>query len=108
MPAAELPYPLFDADNHLYETEESLTKYLPKAVPGRDPVRAGQGPHQDRDPRPDQRLHPQPHLRGGRPARGDGGVLQARQPARARAAGRSSASRCARSRRSASRVPAWS
>src|SRR6201998_4861218 len=26
-----LPYPLFDADNHLYETEESLTKYLPKA-----------------------------------------------------------------------------
>lgn len=23
-------YPLFDADNHLYETEESLTKYLPK------------------------------------------------------------------------------
>jgi predicted TIM-barrel fold metal-dependent hydrolase len=27
---AELTYPLFDADNHLYETEESLTKYLPK------------------------------------------------------------------------------
>lgn len=27
--AAELTYPLFDADNHLYETEESLTKYLP-------------------------------------------------------------------------------
>ena len=25
-----LSYPLFDADNHLYETEESLTKYLPK------------------------------------------------------------------------------
>jgi predicted TIM-barrel fold metal-dependent hydrolase len=30
MPAKTLPYPLFDADNHLYETEESLTKYLPK------------------------------------------------------------------------------
>src|ERR1700730_13653172 len=29
--APELPYPLFDADNHLYETEDSLTKYLPKA-----------------------------------------------------------------------------
>lgn len=27
----ELPYPLFDADNHLYETEESLTRFLPKA-----------------------------------------------------------------------------
>ncbi len=25
-----LPYPVFDADNHLYETEESLTKYLPQ------------------------------------------------------------------------------
>ncbi|SPM37785.1 amidohydrolase [Mycobacterium rhizamassiliense] len=24
------PFPLFDADNHLYETEESLTRYLPK------------------------------------------------------------------------------
>jgi predicted TIM-barrel fold metal-dependent hydrolase len=30
MPSRELPYPLFDADNHLYETEEALTKYLPK------------------------------------------------------------------------------
>ena len=29
MPVRTLPYPLFDADNHLYETEESLTKYLP-------------------------------------------------------------------------------
>ena len=30
MPSDALSYPLFDADNHLYETEESLTKYLPK------------------------------------------------------------------------------
>ena len=30
MSTGKLPYPLFDADNHLYETEESLTKYLPK------------------------------------------------------------------------------
>lgn len=30
MPERQLPYPLFDADNHLYETQESLTKYLPK------------------------------------------------------------------------------
>ncbi|TDC56776.1 amidohydrolase [Actinomadura sp. KC345] len=30
MPSRELPYPLFDADNHLYETEEALTRYLPK------------------------------------------------------------------------------
>jgi predicted TIM-barrel fold metal-dependent hydrolase len=30
MASRELTYSLFDADNHLYETEESLTKYLPK------------------------------------------------------------------------------
>jgi predicted TIM-barrel fold metal-dependent hydrolase len=30
MSLGALSYPLFDADNHLYETEESLTKYLPK------------------------------------------------------------------------------
>lgn len=30
MSSGMLSYPLFDADNHLYETEESLTKYLPK------------------------------------------------------------------------------
>jgi predicted TIM-barrel fold metal-dependent hydrolase len=30
MPSRELPYPLFDADNHLYEAQEAFTKYLPK------------------------------------------------------------------------------
>ncbi|MFB4309675.1 amidohydrolase family protein [Actinomadura sp. GTD37] len=30
MPSRALPYPLFDADNHLYETEEALTRHLPK------------------------------------------------------------------------------
>lgn len=30
MPTRELPFPLFDADNHLYETEDALTRYLPK------------------------------------------------------------------------------
>ncbi|MFI0350319.1 amidohydrolase family protein [Actinomadura sp. 9N407] len=30
MPSRELPYPLFDADNHLYETEDALTRHLPK------------------------------------------------------------------------------
>ncbi len=34
MSIGKLPYPLFDADNHLYETEESLTRYLPKAYKG--------------------------------------------------------------------------
>jgi hypothetical protein len=31
MPATPtFPYPLFDADNHLYETRDSLTQFLPK------------------------------------------------------------------------------
>jgi predicted TIM-barrel fold metal-dependent hydrolase len=30
MPSRELPYPLFDADNHLYETQEAFTRYLPR------------------------------------------------------------------------------
>jgi predicted TIM-barrel fold metal-dependent hydrolase len=29
-----LPFQLFDADNHLYETEEALTKYLPEEYAG--------------------------------------------------------------------------
>ncbi|MEV5354822.1 amidohydrolase family protein [Streptomyces sp. NPDC052693] len=34
MPSRELTFPLFDADNHLYETREALTKYLPKEYDG--------------------------------------------------------------------------
>jgi len=34
MPSRDVPYPLFDADNHLYETEEALTKYLPEKYRG--------------------------------------------------------------------------
>ncbi len=29
MPSRELSYPVFDADNHMYETQEALTKFLP-------------------------------------------------------------------------------
>jgi len=34
MTSRELPYPLFDADNHLYETEEAFLRYLPKEYAG--------------------------------------------------------------------------
>ncbi|MGV9408758.1 amidohydrolase family protein [Nocardia sp. NPDC003693] len=34
MTKVDLPYQLFDADNHLYETEESLTRYLTKEYEG--------------------------------------------------------------------------
>ena len=30
MPARQLPYPVFDADNHFYEPKEALTKFLPE------------------------------------------------------------------------------
>src|SRR3954454_2303304 len=30
----ELPYSTFDADNHLYETRDALTKFLPPAYQG--------------------------------------------------------------------------
>jgi predicted TIM-barrel fold metal-dependent hydrolase len=29
MPSRELSFPVFDADNHMYETQEALTKFLP-------------------------------------------------------------------------------
>jgi predicted TIM-barrel fold metal-dependent hydrolase len=34
MSSRVLPYPLFDADNHLYETQEAFLKYLPKQYEG--------------------------------------------------------------------------
>ncbi|MBV8607485.1 MAG: amidohydrolase [Singulisphaera sp.] len=34
MPSRVLPYPLFDCDNHLYETQDALTRYLPKRYEG--------------------------------------------------------------------------
>ncbi|MVZ99778.1 amidohydrolase family protein [Actinomadura sp. LD22] len=34
MPTRELPYPVFDADNHMYETEDAFTRYLPKEYRG--------------------------------------------------------------------------
>ena len=30
-----MPYPVFDIDNHMYETTEALTKYLPKEHRGK-------------------------------------------------------------------------
>ena len=34
MPTRNLPYPLFDADNHLYETRDALTRHLPDRYRG--------------------------------------------------------------------------
>ena len=32
----DLPYPVFDADNHFYEPKEALTKFLPAHRKGVD------------------------------------------------------------------------
>jgi predicted TIM-barrel fold metal-dependent hydrolase len=34
MPSRHLDFPTFDADNHMYETREALTKFLPEAYAG--------------------------------------------------------------------------
>ncbi len=34
MPSRELDFPVFDADNHMYETQEALTKFLPADYAG--------------------------------------------------------------------------
>ena len=34
MPSRQLGFPVFDADNHLYETREALTKFLPEEYAG--------------------------------------------------------------------------
>src|ERR1017187_1304572 len=34
MPSRDLEFPVFDADNHMYEKPEAFTKYLPKEYEG--------------------------------------------------------------------------
>ena len=77
--ATEPDFPVFDADNHLYETEDALTRHLPAAhtdlfrfveIKGRKKLVV-------RDT--DHRVHPEPDLRGGRPARRPHGLLRRRQ-----------------------------
>ena len=94
MATRALDIPVFDADNHLYETQRVADQVPPRPLPGGHRLRRRPGPHQDRGAGPDQRVHPEPDLRRGGPPGRPGGVLPARAIPRARAAGRSSASRC--------------
>ena len=34
MPSRELSFPVFDADNHMYEPPEAMTRYLPPEYEG--------------------------------------------------------------------------
>ena len=97
-----LDVPVFDADNHLYETRDSLTKYLPDRyrgvidyvdVRGRTKI-VVRGQISEYIPNPTFEVV-------ARPGAQEEYFRRSAIP-RARAAGRSSASRCVRSRRSAS------
>ena len=107
MSAPALDIPVFDADNHLYETRDSLTKFLPDRykravdyveVRGRTKI-VVRGQISEYIPNPTFEVVARPgaqedYFRHGNP---DG-----------KPSGRSSASRCGRSRRSASRPRASS
>ena len=84
---------VFDADNHLYETRDAFTRYLPGRYKGAiDYVEVrGRTKIVIRGQIGD---HPQPDLRRGGPTGRHGGVLPGGQP-RGRTAGRCSVSRWA-------------
>ena len=64
-----LPYETFDADNHLYENTDALTKFLPKEYKGAIRYIEVDGRTKLVDPRPHQPVHPEPHVRPGGAAR---------------------------------------
>jgi hypothetical protein len=53
-----LSVPVFDADNHFYETCESLTTFLPDRCTAGDRRRRAPGPDQDRRAGLDEGLMP--------------------------------------------------
>ena len=61
--AQRLGYPVYDADNHLYETEEAMTAHLPRKWKKEFRYVEVDGPQEARDRRRDLGLHPEPDLR---------------------------------------------
>ena len=78
-----LPYETFDSDNHLYENQDALTKFLPKEYEGAVKYVEVNGRTKLAHPRPHQRVHPQPDLQPGGGARAAGAT---RRPTRDTAA----------------------
>ena len=73
-------FPVFDADNHMYEKTDAFTKFLPPEYAGLIKYVEVEWAHQDRRPQRHLRLHPEPDVQRGGPARRVRGALQARQP----------------------------
>ena len=112
------PFPVYDADSHLYEPEEAFTRHLPEALQARLLLRRRRGTAQARHRRHALRVHPEPDVRRRRgaglarevvPRRQRGGAHAARalrkadQAARSVAHRRGAASRSSTSRASTPR-----
>ncbi len=65
MPSRDLGFPVFDADNHMYETKDALTRHLPAEYAGIIRYVEVDGRTKIAVKGADQRLHPEPHLRPG-------------------------------------------
>ena len=68
-------FPINDADNHMYETPEAFTKHLPPEYAGLIKYVQVKGRTKIAIKNVISRLHPEPDVRGGRPARRAAGVL---------------------------------
>ena len=73
-------FPVFDADNHLYETRDAFTRHLPDKYKSAIKYVEVDGRTKIMIRGLDQRLHPEPHVRRRGPARRAGGVLPEGQP----------------------------
>ena len=102
----DIPFPLFDADNHLYEPPEAMTKYLPKEykdivqyveINGRTKI-ALKGVISNYIPNPTFSVSP---------SRGPGRSTSSSETPTARASASCSVSRCAPFRRSSSPRRGW-
>ena len=82
----DVDYALYDADEHYYEPQDCLTRHLDQALQERGQVGRHRRSHHRADPRQAAHRRPQPHLRPGRCARLDGGLLPRREPRCPRAA----------------------
>ena len=75
-----LDYPVFDADNHMYETTDAFTKYLPEEYAGLVKYVEVNGRTKIALQEQDQRVHPEPDLQQGRAAGRPGARVQAQEP----------------------------
>lgn len=102
----DVPFPIFDADNHLYEPPEALTKFLPKEykdyvqyvqINGRTKIAIRARSATTFPTRPSRSS----------PGRAPGRSTSSTATRTARPSASCSVSRCARSRRSSSPGRAW-